>query len=868
MGSFYENHLALSNATEFLLEHFPPYTRTLALDAVLIFTLPFMKFHKKNASCYKKIKQVFIHSTLFFTLTTLVANVPFSMAYAQALAQKNTGITLNFVNADIEQTIKAVGLATNKTYIIDPRIKGTISLIADQLVSKDQAMQMLEAALRLQGIAMVADKGFIRVVPESDAKLQGSPIEVGNGPKAKGGQVLTQVFQLRYESAMHTAQVLRPLISPNNTINAYPGNNSLIITDYADNLRRLARIIAAMDNPSGAEVTVIALKNAIANDVAAMIQRMFDANVNGLSDPSMKATVMADPRTNTLLIRTSNIGKLNSIKALIAQVDQPTSAFGNIYVVPLKNANAAELAQMLRALVAANGTLSPQSAGSSAGGAANTAAQQGSSSSSQSTTTTSTGGSSGGSSSSSGSSTFNDNFPKDTTPTTGGTIQADIPTNSLIITASAPVYRNLRQVIDQLDVRRAQVYIESMIVEINSTQAAQLGIQWQGLLSGASQTNGLYVGSNSNIPTSSAIGSGTGNIVNLTAQGLAGAANATATSALTGLIGQGLNIGWLHNYSGKVALGAILNAMQTAGTVNLLSAPNLVTLDNEEAKILVGQNIPMPAASYPQAAGSTVAPYNTYSRQDVGIILRVKPQITQDGVIKMQIYQESSSLDATTLTNASGPSINKRALTTMVLVNDSQMIVLGGLIEDNYNDGQSKVPLLGDIPIIGALFRSENKTRSKNNLLVFIRPRIIADRSTSDGVTQERYNYMRGMQQNFESSNWFTYDKDTPQLPQNTPNGALSPDVPVSQRKATINRAASPTEPTPTAPPVGPNQLNPLSPTSNPPSLNNSLGGPNSSANGPLSPRPPVPLAPPKEALPENPAATPTTNATPPAGSQ
>lgn len=401
--------------------------------------------------------------------TLLVAGIIVSQAaYAQ--------VTLNFVNADIDQVAKAIGAATGKTIIVDPRVKGQLNLVAERPVPEDQALKTLQSALRMQGFALVQDHGVLKVVPEADAKLQGVPTYVGNAPQARGDQVITQVFELHNESANNLLPVLRPLISPNNTVTAYPANNTIVVTDYADNVRRIAQIISGIDSAAGAQVQVVTLRNANAIDLAAQMQKMLDPGAIGNSDATLKVSVTADPRTNSLLLRASNGSRLAAAKRLALQLDAPSAVPGNMHVVPLRNADAVKLAKTLRGMLGKGGNDSGSSASSND---ANSFNQNGGSSASGNFSTGTSGtpplpsGGLGGSSSSSygsGSSSSGgigsggllggdkDKSGDDNQP--GGMIQADSATNSLIITASDPVYRNLRSVIDQLDARRAQVYIE------------------------------------------------------------------------------------------------------------------------------------------------------------------------------------------------------------------------------------------------------------------------------------------------------------------------------------------------------------------------------------------------------------------------
>ncbi|WP_133117982.1 type II secretion system secretin GspD [Burkholderia ubonensis] len=697
--------------------------------------------------------------------TLMVAGIVVSQA---AHAQ----VTLNFVNADIDQVAKAIGAATGKTIIVDPRVKGQLNLVAERAVPEDQALKTLQSALRMQGFALVQDHGVLKVVPEADAKLQGVPTYVGNTPQARGDQVVTQVFELRNESANNLLPVLRPLISPNNTVTAYPANNTIVVTDYADNVRRIAQIIAGVDSAAGAQVVVVPLRNANAIDLAAQLQKMLDPGAIGNSDATLKVSVIADPRTNSLMLRASSTSRLAAAKRLVQQLDAPSGVPGNMHVVPLKNAEAVKLAKTLRGMLGKGGGETGASATSNDANAFN---QGGSSSSGNFSTGTAgtpplpsggLGGSSssygggGGSSQGGGLGTGgllggdkdkgDDNQP-------GGMIQADAATNSLIITAPDPVYRNLRAVIDQLDARRAQVYIEALVVELQATTSGNLGIQWQVA------NNALFAGTN--LPSGASIsGAALGNsITDLTSKAVTTPLG--AISAVT----PGLNIGWLRNMFGIQGLGALLQYFAGSSDANVLSTPNLITLDNEEAKIVVGQNVPIPTGSYSNLTSSTGGnAFNTYDRRDVGLTLHVKPQITDGGILKLQLYTEDSSVVQSTVSttaNNPGPTFNKRSIQSTVLADNGEIIVLGGLMQDNYNVSNSKVPLLGDIPWIGQLFRSESKSRQKTNLMVFLRPVIINDRATAQAVTANRYDYIQGVTGAYRSDNNIIKDKDDPVVP-------------------------------------------------------------------------------------------------------
>jgi general secretion pathway protein D len=638
-------------------------------------------------------------------------------AYAQDPAAGEA--TLNFVGADIESVIKAVGHFTNRTFIIDPRVKGTINLVSEKPVSKAQAFSLLTSALRLQGYAVVTTDGYTKVVPEADAKLQAGPIQAG-ATAVHGDQIATEIFRLNYESAQNLVTVLRPLISPNNTINANIGNNSLVVTDYADNLKRIAKIVAALDAPATGDMDIVPVKYAVSTDVAVMVNRLLDqGNVTPGADAG-RVTLLADTRTNSVIVRAPSVARANLAKSLIAKLDTPTEQAGNVHVVYLRNAEAIKLAQTLRAVVSGE-TSTPASQSSSL--TSTQATPQG---------TNQPGGQTGGLQMAPSS---QQQQQQQTLPSGGpaGYIQADIATNSLIITASEPVYRNLRTVIDQLDARRAQVYIESLIVEVSSDKAAEFGIQWAGL---TGDTTSAY-----RVGTLTGFSSGGNNLITLATGKL------TSTSGTTSLSppGNGLNLGVFRQINGALTLGAIAHALASEGNTNILSMPNLITLDNDEAKILVGQNVPFVTGQFTTAASAAgtagVNPFQTIERKDIGLTLRVRPQVSEGGSVKMAIYQETSTLAPTA--GATDLVTNKRSIETNVLVDDGQILVLGGLIDDTVNDTNEKVPGLGDIPVLGNLFKYQKQGRIKRNLMVFLRPTVIRTNEQSVNLSSDRYNYIR-----------------------------------------------------------------------------------------------------------------------------
>jgi general secretion pathway protein D len=688
---------------------------------------------------------------LHFAIKTIAASALLASAsgtiHAQAALDTSTAsvrpgepVTLNFANAEIEAVARTMATITGRNVVVDPRVRGQLNLVTERAVPPAAAFQQFLAALRLQGFTVVEAAGLYKVVPEADAKLQGGSVTVAQAGSAgpAGGQIVTQIFKLNYESANNLVPVLRPLISPNNTINANPGTNALVITDYADNLQRLGKIIAAMDVSNASDVEVISLKNAIATDLAPLVARLIDSGSTpgapgtpGQSDTSFKTTLLAEPHSNSLILRAANPARVAQVRALVHKLDQPpapgsSAASGNIHVVYLKNADATKLAATLRAAMAA-GTGTAQASASSSTAPASTAPTGGLASMGSSSSATS--GLGAGASPSTASSNQ---------PSTGGQIQADPSTNSLIITAPEPQYRQLRNVIDKLDGRRAQVLVESLIVEVNTNKLAEFGIQWQGVLGKQGDGTVGVIGTNS--------GAAGANILGLTTALASGSATAIGTGVAS--LSGGLNLALAPRINGQYYLGALANFLQNSGDANVLSTPNLMTLDNEEARIVIGNNVPFVTGSYANSTGSsTVNPFTTVERKDVGLMLRVRPQINENGTVKMAIYQEVSKIDGNTRKDTNGPTTSKRAIESNVLVEDGSIIVLGGLLEDSYSQAEDKVPVMGDIPLLGNLFRSENRSRKKTNLMVFLRPVVVRDAAASDALMLDRYESIRALQQ-------------------------------------------------------------------------------------------------------------------------
>ena len=678
-------------------------------------------------------------------------------------------VALNFQNAEIDSVIQAIGRISGRNFLIDPRVKGKINLITNTPVAPELTYQILLSALRLQGYAAIEESGVTKLVPEADAKLHGVPVVSGRqgAGGARGDRLVTQVFALRHESAAHMVNVVRPLVSANNAVTAFPGNNTLVVTDYAENLRRLATVIDSIDTPQG-DVAVLHLQHAMANDLAPVLTRLLaeqqagGQNTGGLAPPQ----IVAEPNSNSLLVRADTPSRLAALRQLVIALDRP-GAGGDIRVVYLRNADATQVAATLNAALAGEGgtseaaTTQPLSrnGGGGFGTGSSAASGMGVASAPLRGTGAATSTTAGGLSSA----------------TRGGMVQPDAVNNALIITAPDAVYRNLRTVIDQLDRRRAQVYIEALIAEISTERAAEFGFQWVG--GGASGKVGILGGQIFN--------SGGSNLGQLIA-GTSG--NGTPTLPNNGLnlvVGGGkVNVPGLGEV---LSLGVLARFLENEVSANILSTPNLITLDNEEARIVVGRNLPFVTGQYANTGGGTTPanPFQTIERRDVGLTLHVKPQISEGGTIRLQIYQEASAVVGSAESAAAGNSVTtKRSIESMVLVDDGAILALGGLVEDSYSGGEEKVPVLGDLPIAGSLFRYDTRKRSKTNLVVFLRPVILRDRDSYAALTDSRYDYVIGRRDELPSGS---------NLLRDPPPGEPAPVVDLAFRP--LQRAASPVAP-------------------------------------------------------------------------
>jgi len=704
----------------------------------------------------------------------------FALTSAHAADER---VTLNFVNSDLEATLKAVTIITGKSFVIDPKLKGTVNIVSNQPVDRNLVLPIVQSALRQQGITLLDTGTVIKVLAESEAKQHASPL-VGKRTIPSGDRFVTQVYPLRFESATQLAQVLRPMLGNNSVIAAYQAGNVLVISDYAENLSRINRMLEHIDQPPGNDLFAIPIKNASVLDVAQTIARLMpEVILQGTAAPTpvpdgvKRVLIVTDTRASQLLVRSPTAAHAAQVKQIVEMLDTPGASSSNMHVVYLRNAEATRLSATLR------GILTGQDSGGSTTASSVMSSANGS-------------GTGTGSSTSSGTSASSSPQSSQSTGSTGTNvkidgvqvmIQADAMTNALIVTAPDHIYNNIRGIIEKLDVRRAQVYVEAMIAEVNVSKSGEFGFQW--LLGGANSKIGAGVISSLSTSSSNSI---------------ATIASALASDSSTTTIPEGFNIGIFNGdpTNGTATLGLLASAIEASGDGNVLSTPNLQTLDNEEARIVVGQNIPIITGT--QLSSSNSNPFTTVERKDVGIKLKIKPQISEGGAITLTVAQEVSSIDNTVDTSGSGIATKVRTIETKVLVDDGQIVVLGGLIEDSQSNSENRVPLLSDIPFIGQLFRYRSRSHSKTNLMVFLRPTVLRDSADNARLANARYDYVRARQAEYSPpSSWVLPDLPLTVLPEQAaplPAAGEAGATPKQNDTPAVQDGAKPATETPKAP--------------------------------------------------------------------
>jgi len=621
------------------------------------------------------------HNKILYAGLCLILGVIYPMWLVSAPIP--AAITLNMKGADITAFIGTVAKQTNKNFIVDPRVKGKVTLISHRPLNKKALYQVFLSVLEVHGFTAVPGGGdTVKIVPIASAKHSGIPT-VRPNEHHEGDEPVTQVLEIKHVPAAQLVPILRPLVPPQGHLAAYPPSNVLIISDSANNIERILNIIERIDKKTSDEIEVIQLDHASAKEVVNILNNLNKAR--GKKDPSSNhPTIVADERTNSVLLGGDPAARLR-IRAIISHLDTPLDSGGNIHVVYLKYANAKDLVPVL------TGVGKSEVKGKQVAGGRR----------------------------------------RRTNPTqkTEFTIQADESSNALVISSPPDIMRSLHAVIRKLDVRRAQVMVEAIIAEVSLNKSAELGVEW--VLDGT--PGGQRPVSLTNFP-----GGQTTSLANLAS---------AAISETAPALGAGISIGIGRLGHKALNFGVLLSALKGDGESNILSTPNIVTLDNVEAEINVGQEVPFVTGSFTSAGntGSVSNPFQTIQRKPVGITLKVKPQINEGDAIRLDIEQKIDSLSASAV-GAVDLITNTRTIKTSVMVDDGQTLVLGGLIKDDLKESVQKVPLLGDIPILGALFRKKSTTKEKINLMVFLRPIILRNAQDAYDVSSEKYNYFRAQQ--------------------------------------------------------------------------------------------------------------------------
>ncbi len=661
------------------------------------------------------MKCAFLSRMILVATCLMAANVCAQTPPSTEAANTDGRHTLNLKDADIQALIATVSEITGKNFILGPNVQGKVTVISAKPMKPDEIYDVFLSVLRVHGYAAITQGSMIKIVPEAMAQQDGSAALNGDREHSTD-ELITQIVPVKHVSANELIQILRPLMPQGGQLIAHAPSNSLVISDRAGNVARLVNIIQRIDTVSDAEVEVIPLRHANAAEMARTLTSLADDKVAQVNAEAPR--VFADTRTNSILLAGAKNSRLK-MRALIAHLDTPLENGGDTQVVYLRNANAKDLVPILQGVAATlTGIATP---------------------------TVPKPGEAGGSASAS-----------------TATIQAHEQTNSLIISAPPAVFRSLASVVRQLDVRRAQVLIEAIIAEVADSTASEIGVQWFTAPQRADGTLGQGVIGGTNFPGPN------GN------SGL----NSLAANPL-GLSGVGgLSLGYIDGTitlpgSDKpiLNLGALVRALRGDGKTNILSTPSILTLDNQEAEIKVAQEVPFLTGSYTNTAstgsnGQVTNPFQTIERKDVGLVLKVTPHVNEGDAVRMEIHQEVSSL-APPVTGAVDLVTNKRELSTSVLVADNALLVLGGLIDTQVTDNNSKVPGLGSIPLIGNLFRYRSNKNEKRDLMVFLRPQILRDAATEAAVSSEKYNYMRTEQlQLREDSAPLTPRSERPLLPE------------------------------------------------------------------------------------------------------
>ncbi|MBU2875691.1 type II secretion system secretin GspD [Marinobacter salexigens] len=611
-------------------------------------------------------------TNLLRTLALLILLPLMSAAYAQGETWR-----LNLKDADIRAFVTQVADITGYSFVVDPRVKGKVTVLSSAPMNKNEIYDLFLAVLNVHGFTAIPGEEVIKVVQQVDAKQSAEVL--GRFSSIPSEQLITRVIQIDNANALELVPILRPLVAKYGHLAGVAAANALIISDHASNIKRMEQIVRELDSPSKYEVEVIKLKEAWVGDMVALLQELAPDELGraGNDNSARKYSVTADERSNRLILRGDETFR-GKMRGLIAQLDQPSASGGATKVIRLKHADAKGLSELLKGIM---GEVTKEAAGGS--------------------------GATGGGAS--------------TKPQGNFAVFADEGLNALVVRGEPSLMQEAEEIVAALDVRRAQVLIEAAIVEISDELGQDLGVQ-------------VAVGDESGSSTP-VMGTNFGNV----GKSLGDVLSAILTeSAITPAVG-GITLGAGQRDKGGVSWGILLQALSTSAAANLLSTPSIITLDNQESEIIVGQNVPFRTGQSTVAGDGTTNPFTTIERRDIGLTLKVTPTISADGLVRLVVEQTTESV-ADSIDNASDIVTNKREIKTTVLADDGETIVLGGLTRDDYTVSKSKVPLLGDIPYLGRLFSSESERRVKRNLLVFLRPKIMLGKAEAVTVTSEKFN--------------------------------------------------------------------------------------------------------------------------------
>jgi general secretion pathway protein D len=611
---------------------------------------------------------------------------------ATQLSQPQQRITPNFKDADITQIAEAVAAATGKNFIMDPRVRAQVTMLSSTPMSPEGFYQAFLSILAVYDFIAVPDGNVVKILPDANARQMPS-IDLPDHVSATSDEIVTQVIDVKNVSAAQLVPILRPMIPQYGHLAAYPAGNILIISDRASNVNRMIRIIRRIDQVGDQDVEIVPLRDASAAEIVRVLNSLYQG-ASAAAEGGTPMKVVADERSNSVLISGDQNQRLR-IRALVAHLDTPLEAGGDTRVRYLHYANADKIAPKLKEQMTGIAQAAASTTGGGPGGGASPAAQADKNS----------------------------------------LIWADPQNNALVITAPPKVMRQIMAIIDKLDIRRPQVLVEAIIADVDVSKDAELGVNWAAF------------GKGSNVPAAAFVSPVGGSTIVDLAQAVENPANVSSTL----LNGTTLGVGRIG--SGAVNFAAVLRAIQSDTHTNVIATPSAVTMDDQEAELKVAQEVPFVTGQFTStgsASNGAVNPFQTIQNQEVGTILKVTPTISAEGTaVMMKLSIESSSL-APTSTSTLNPTTNKRTVTTNALIEDGGVIVLGGLTQETNTKTESRVPVLGSIPIIGLAFKTRSNTIEKNSLMIFLRPKILRDQAQSAYETDMKYNYMQDEEKSFE----------------------------------------------------------------------------------------------------------------------